>query len=190
MTRRNDQRARARHPAYWAFLMHRLSGLALAVFLPLHFWALGQALPATPPRRLSSLHRPAAVQARRMGPGGAARAAHGGRRALAADRVRRACRAAQELDRRRGRLRCRRRHGVRAVALAAEPGSRCTESHGDKDPCNTTFRRTHPSRRHWRSPSSRLAGPAASPPRADRRAWPTQAGDAWSCRSRPAARPT
>ena len=24
--------------------MHRLSGLALAVFLPLHFWALGQAL--------------------------------------------------------------------------------------------------------------------------------------------------
>lgn len=32
------------HPAYWAFLMHRLSGLALAAFLPLHFWALGQAL--------------------------------------------------------------------------------------------------------------------------------------------------
>jgi fumarate reductase subunit D len=41
--RRNDWRARA-HPAYWAFLMHRLSGLALAVFLPIHFWALGQAL--------------------------------------------------------------------------------------------------------------------------------------------------
>lgn len=41
--RRNDRRARA-HPAYWAFLMHRLSGLALAAFLPLHFWALGQAL--------------------------------------------------------------------------------------------------------------------------------------------------
>jgi fumarate reductase subunit D len=41
--RRNDQRARS-HPAYWAFLMHRLSGLALAIFLPLHFWALGQAL--------------------------------------------------------------------------------------------------------------------------------------------------
>ena len=39
----NDHRARA-HPAYWAFLMHRLSGLALALFLPLHFWALGQAL--------------------------------------------------------------------------------------------------------------------------------------------------
>jgi len=43
MKRRNDYRARS-HPAYWAFLMHRLSGLALAAFLPLHFWALGQAL--------------------------------------------------------------------------------------------------------------------------------------------------
>lgn len=43
MKRRNDQRARS-HPSYWAFLMHRLSGLALAVFLPLHFWALGLAL--------------------------------------------------------------------------------------------------------------------------------------------------
>lgn len=41
--RRNDFRARA-HPAYWAFLVHRLSGLALSLFLPLHFWALGQAL--------------------------------------------------------------------------------------------------------------------------------------------------
>jgi len=39
----NDQRARS-HPAYWAFLLHRLSGLGLAIFLPLHFWALGQAL--------------------------------------------------------------------------------------------------------------------------------------------------
>ena len=43
MKRQNDRRARA-HPAYWAFLMHRLSGLGLALFLPLHFWALGQAL--------------------------------------------------------------------------------------------------------------------------------------------------
>ncbi|MCX8133879.1 MAG: succinate dehydrogenase, cytochrome b556 subunit [Roseococcus sp.] len=33
-----------RHPTYLAFLAHRLSGLALALFLPLHFWALGQAL--------------------------------------------------------------------------------------------------------------------------------------------------
>jgi fumarate reductase subunit D len=41
--RRNDWRARS-HPAWWAFLLHRLSGLALAIFLPVHFWALGQAL--------------------------------------------------------------------------------------------------------------------------------------------------
>ena len=32
------------HPAYWAFLVHRVSGLALALFLPLHFLALAQAL--------------------------------------------------------------------------------------------------------------------------------------------------
>jgi fumarate reductase subunit D len=43
MKRRNDWRARS-HPAYWAFVVHRLSGVALALFLPLHFWALGQAL--------------------------------------------------------------------------------------------------------------------------------------------------
>src|SRR5207248_9481920 len=28
----------------WAFLVHRISGIALAAFLPLHFWALGQAI--------------------------------------------------------------------------------------------------------------------------------------------------
>ena len=33
-----------RSAAYVAFLVHRLSGLALALFLPVHFWALGQAL--------------------------------------------------------------------------------------------------------------------------------------------------
>jgi fumarate reductase subunit D len=38
-----DFRARS-HPAWWAFLVHRLSGLALALFLPFHFWALGRAL--------------------------------------------------------------------------------------------------------------------------------------------------
>lgn len=32
------------HPAYWAFIGHRLSGVALALFLPLHFLALGLAL--------------------------------------------------------------------------------------------------------------------------------------------------
>jgi fumarate reductase subunit D len=28
------------HPAYWAFVVHRLSGVGLALFLPLHFWVL------------------------------------------------------------------------------------------------------------------------------------------------------
>jgi fumarate reductase subunit D len=32
------------HAAWWAFLVHRLSGLALALFLPAHFLALGTAL--------------------------------------------------------------------------------------------------------------------------------------------------
>jgi fumarate reductase subunit D len=40
---KNDFRAR-NHPAYWAFIVHRVSGLLLSLFLPLHFWALGQAL--------------------------------------------------------------------------------------------------------------------------------------------------
>ncbi|MGH8642330.1 MAG: succinate dehydrogenase [Burkholderiales bacterium] len=38
-----DFRAR-NHPAYWAFVVHRASGVLLALFLPLHFWALGLAL--------------------------------------------------------------------------------------------------------------------------------------------------
>jgi len=40
---KNDFRAR-NHPAYWAFVVHRASGLLLTLFLPFHFWALGQAL--------------------------------------------------------------------------------------------------------------------------------------------------
>ena len=32
------------HAAWWAFLVHRLSGIALALFLPAHFLALGTAL--------------------------------------------------------------------------------------------------------------------------------------------------
>ncbi|MCP5266629.1 MAG: succinate dehydrogenase, cytochrome b556 subunit [Burkholderiaceae bacterium] len=32
------------HRGYWAFVGHRVSGLALAAFLPLHFLALGLAL--------------------------------------------------------------------------------------------------------------------------------------------------
>lgn len=43
MMRASDYRARM-HPGYWAFAIHRVSGLALAVFLPLHFWVLGLAL--------------------------------------------------------------------------------------------------------------------------------------------------
>ena len=40
---KNDFRAR-NHPAYWAFVVHRISGVLLSVFLPLHFLVLGQAL--------------------------------------------------------------------------------------------------------------------------------------------------
>jgi fumarate reductase subunit D len=36
-------RARS-HPAYWAFIVHRVSGVALALFLPAHFYFLGSAL--------------------------------------------------------------------------------------------------------------------------------------------------
>jgi fumarate reductase subunit D len=43
MMRRNDRRAHA-HASWWAFWLHRVSGLLLAVFLPLHFMLLGQAL--------------------------------------------------------------------------------------------------------------------------------------------------
>ena len=32
------------HPAYWAFLVHRVSGIALALFLPAHFLALASVL--------------------------------------------------------------------------------------------------------------------------------------------------
>ena len=45
--RRNDVHARhhsSRGSAYTAFIVHRVSGLALALFLPLHFWALSRAL--------------------------------------------------------------------------------------------------------------------------------------------------
>ena len=32
------------HPLWFAFILHRVSGLALALFLPVHFWALSTAL--------------------------------------------------------------------------------------------------------------------------------------------------
>ncbi len=38
------------HPLWLAYILHRLSGLALAIFLPLHFWVLSMAL--TDPARL------------------------------------------------------------------------------------------------------------------------------------------
>ena len=38
------------HPLWLAFVLHRVSGLALALFLPLHFWVLSLAL--TEPERL------------------------------------------------------------------------------------------------------------------------------------------
>lgn len=37
-------RAHRNHPAWWAFLAHRLSGLALALFLPAHFLVLATAV--------------------------------------------------------------------------------------------------------------------------------------------------
>jgi fumarate reductase subunit D len=41
--RRNDFRARGM-PGYWAFVVHRLSGVGLALFMPVHFWALSKSL--------------------------------------------------------------------------------------------------------------------------------------------------
>ena len=32
------------HANFWAFALHRVSGLLLALFLPFHFWALGRAI--------------------------------------------------------------------------------------------------------------------------------------------------
>ena len=32
------------HAAWWAFIVHRVSGIALALFLPVHFLALGTAI--------------------------------------------------------------------------------------------------------------------------------------------------
>jgi fumarate reductase subunit D len=43
MIQTTDWRSR-NHPAYWAFLAHRISGLLLAFFLPAHFWALSRAI--------------------------------------------------------------------------------------------------------------------------------------------------
>ena len=36
--------AHRNHPTYWAFVLHRLSGLALALFLPVHLYVLSLAI--------------------------------------------------------------------------------------------------------------------------------------------------
>ncbi len=53
------------HLAWWAFLVHRISGVALAVFLPAHFWVLGNALQgeARLETVLSWSHQPAVIVA-------------------------------------------------------------------------------------------------------------------------------
>jgi len=42
-TLRNDARSRG-HAGYRAFVVHRVSGIVLALFLPLHFFTLSQAI--------------------------------------------------------------------------------------------------------------------------------------------------
>lgn len=49
-----DIPARA-HPLWLAYILHRLSGLGLALFLPVHFWVL--ALAVTDPARLDGFLR-------------------------------------------------------------------------------------------------------------------------------------
>jgi fumarate reductase subunit D len=44
MRTRFGTRGNHAHASWWAFFVHRVSGLLLALFLPLHFWALAQAL--------------------------------------------------------------------------------------------------------------------------------------------------
>lgn len=40
----SDGLAMRNHPTYWAFLLHRVSGLGLAIFLPFHLYVLSLAL--------------------------------------------------------------------------------------------------------------------------------------------------
>ena len=46
-------RPHRREPLYLAFILHRISGVGLALFLPLHFWVLSYAL--TSPLTLDAL---------------------------------------------------------------------------------------------------------------------------------------
>jgi fumarate reductase subunit D len=42
---RGARRVRVKNgPSYWTAIVHRVSGIALTLFLPLHFWALSSAL--------------------------------------------------------------------------------------------------------------------------------------------------
>ena len=43
MSRAGDIKSRA-HPLWVAYIVHRMSGIALALFLPLHFWVLAMAV--------------------------------------------------------------------------------------------------------------------------------------------------
>lgn len=43
------------HPLWLAYILHRVSGLGLALFLPLHFWVLAMAM--TDPTRLDGFLR-------------------------------------------------------------------------------------------------------------------------------------
>ena len=40
----NQPIATRNHPSYWAFMVHRLSGLALACFLPIHLYVISLAI--------------------------------------------------------------------------------------------------------------------------------------------------
>ncbi len=46
-------RPHRQHPLWYAYLLHRVSGIVLALFLPLHFYALSLAL--TAPERLDAM---------------------------------------------------------------------------------------------------------------------------------------
>jgi fumarate reductase subunit D len=40
----NSNSANRNHAVYWAFLMHRISGVVLALFLPIHFYMLSMSV--------------------------------------------------------------------------------------------------------------------------------------------------
>ena len=78
-------RASHKQPGFLAALLHRLAGIALAIFLPLHFWALSGALNGADfLDKFLQGHRHAAGQVRRGRHRRGAGAAHGaGLRVLA-----------------------------------------------------------------------------------------------------------